>query len=186
MDHRLLDRRRLLQWGGYSWATLLAGGSGKLLAQQAVDSRLKGELVHLSPPLGAALEAIAARILPTTDTPGAREAGAIWFIDAALGGQFAGDLPMVESGIAQLNEAAGGRFADLPDHAQDSLLAEWEDTPLFGLVHFLTLAGCFTMSSYGGNQNETGWDLIGFERAHHWQPPFGHYDRIAMAEGDDT
>ena len=52
--------------------------------------------------------------------------------------------------------------------------------------HIVSLAGTFTMSRYGGNRGEVGWDLLGFERRHHWQPPFGYYDAPYHAEGDKS
>jgi hypothetical protein len=35
----------------------------------------------------------------------------------------------------------------------------------------------FSLPEYGGNRNGAGWTLIGFEDAHIFHPPFGHYDR---------
>jgi hypothetical protein len=34
----------------------------------------------------------------------------------------------------------------------------------------------FALPSWGGNRNEAGWKLIGFEDAHVFRPPFGYYD----------
>ena len=44
-------------------------------------------------------------------------------------------------------------------------------------MRFMTLCGFFGMSSYGGNRDNVGWELLGFD-GHRgaWQPPFGHYD----------
>ena len=41
----------------------------------------------------------------------------------------------------------------------------------------MTVFGFFAMSSYGGNKDHIGWDLIGF-KGHHgaWEYPFGYYD----------
>ena len=40
----------------------------------------------------------------------------------------------------------------------------------------LTQAGMFALPEYGGNRDHKGWELIGFEHQHVWQPPFGYYD----------
>jgi hypothetical protein len=29
----------------------------------------------------------------------------------------------------------------------------------------------------GGNRDEVGWKLIGFEDKFHFEPPFGYYDK---------
>jgi RNA polymerase sigma factor RpoD-like protein len=143
-----------------------------------------GAFAHLDAALAATLEAVTARILPTTDTPGAREAGAIWFIDAALATDLGDALPLLQAGAAELDAVSGGDFSALAPAAQDVRLRAIEDGEFFGLMHFLTLAGTFTMSAYGGNRGEIGWDLLGFDRRHHWDPPFGHYDRGHHGEAE--
>ena len=52
----------------------------------------------------AELEAIAARVLPTTATPGAREAGVIYFMDNVLGDQLAYLLPAVRGTMPEFYE----------------------------------------------------------------------------------
>jgi hypothetical protein len=47
---------------------------------------------------------------------------------------------------------------------------------------FLTHCGMFAMPSWGGNKDLAGWNLIGFDSRHAWQPPFGFYDARATAE----
>jgi gluconate 2-dehydrogenase gamma chain len=121
------------------------------------------------------LEAIAAQIFPTDDTPGATEAGVVHFIDRALGG-FASwaELPIRE-GLEKLRDKADV-FSELPLQRQAELLREIEDTPFFGTVRTLTIMGMFAMPSYGGNRDKVGWKLLGFEDRFAWQPPFGYYD----------
>jgi hypothetical protein len=41
----------------------------------------------------------------------------------------------------------------------------------------LTVAGLLALPSYGGNENRSGWKLVGFVDQHVWSPPFGHYDK---------
>jgi hypothetical protein len=41
----------------------------------------------------------------------------------------------------------------------------------------------FSNPSYGGNRDEVGWKLIGFEAPHPWQPPFGYYDADYAEKG---
>ena len=186
MGETTLDRRRFLQLGGGMGASLLATAAISRLARAATEHRDAKRFSAITPELAATLEAAAARILPTTDTPGAREAGAVWFMDAALGADMAGDLPMIQEGAAALDKQAGGGFASLDDAQQDALLQEVEDSGFFRTVHFLTIAGTFTMPRHGGNRGEVGWDILGFERRHHWEPPFGHYDAAVHSGGNES
>jgi gluconate 2-dehydrogenase gamma chain len=179
-----LDRRALLKLGGGLWAASALSLPLAAIARNATMQRDDGAFAHLDAALAATLEAVTARILPTTDTPGAREAGAIWFIDAALATDLGDALPLLQAGAAELDAVSGGDFSALAPAAQDVRLRAIEDGEFFGLMHFLTLAGTFTMSAYGGNRGEIGWDLLGFDRRHHWDPPFGHYDRGHHGEAE--
>ena len=62
------------------------------------------------------------------------------------------------------------------DFPQDQL-DEIEKMPFFDTVHFHTVAGFLADPQYGGNRNQVGWKLIGFDIAPTHQPPFGYYDR---------
>ena len=135
------------------------------------------------------LEAIVARIIPTTDTPGAREAGVIWFIDKALGDFMSGrrdflrsELESFERPIAEAFPAAE-RFSDLSEDDQDKYLATRDQTPFFQVLHMMTLFGMFGLPDYGGNADHAGWNLLGIDpHQHAFQPPFGYYDAQSREE----
>ncbi|MEO1574779.1 MAG: gluconate 2-dehydrogenase subunit 3 family protein, partial [Pseudomonadota bacterium] len=128
------------------------------------------------------LGAVAAQIIPTDDTPGATEAGVVYFIDEAFATFMRGalettreQLAAFESGVASAYEGKS-RFVELSDAQQIAYLHANEDDPLFGFMQFLTTLGMFALPSYGGNRHHAGWSLIGFKHQHVWFPPFGHYD----------
>lgn len=183
------DRRAFLHAtgtaAGASWLALHFPGL-LAAAEAAAAARDAGAaFARLSPAEAAALEAIAARIIPTDDTPGASEAGVIHFIDQALGdfmaeaaGELRAGIETVDSLAAEADE--GQRFADLPPEGQDAVLHAIEETPFFGLMHYLTVAGMFALPSYGGNRDHLGWQLLGFDHRHGWVPPFGYYDAEVM------
>ena len=131
----------------------------------------------------ADLKAIAARIIPTTDTPGATEAGVIHFFDNAFADEMSDQLDAARAGLAAFNasikdaSSMADRFSDLDPGAQDVFLHTQDTSDFFELVRLMTIFGFFAMSQYGGNQDHVGWDLIGFE-GHHggWTYPFGYYD----------
>jgi gluconate 2-dehydrogenase gamma chain len=174
------SRRRFLKsTGTLTGVSLLRIGAPALVAITEAACTAKQEsssFVVLSDADAADLAAIAARILPTTDTPGASEAGVIYFIDRALGAELAPRLPVLLAGLAELN-AGPARVADLDAAAQDELLASIDGDAFFGELRTLTITGFFAMSAYGGNKDKVAWKLIGFEGDHGaWEYPFGHYD----------
>jgi gluconate 2-dehydrogenase gamma chain len=137
----------------------------------------------LSAAEAADIDAIVAQIIPTTETPGAREAGVVHFIDRALGtvlSHLAADYraQLAEFQAACRTEHPGAAsFASLASDQQIAYLKMIDRTQFFQATHFLTLLGMFTMPAYGGNRDGVGWKLIGFQDAHAFQPPFGYYDR---------
>lgn len=133
--------------------------------------------------------AIAARIIPTDETPGATEAGVIYFIDNVLGDNREEEHEILRQGMRDLQVAASlnygtSYFHELEPEQQDQLLTEVEDTPFFGTMRFLTIGGMFSLPEYGGNRDKVGYQLIGFEDQHAWQPPFGSYDADYAERGE--
>lgn len=126
----------------------------------------------------ADIESIAAEIIPTDDTPGAREAGVIWFIDSALAADHADQQQVVRTGLAQLRGAVRSPgFAALDAARKQELLRSIESTEFFKTIRTLTVMGFLADPRYGGNRDHIGWNTIGFSHAHVHRPPFGHYDK---------
>lgn len=140
---------------------------------------------------GADFDAFAARIVPTDDTPGAREAGSVYFADQALGSTMSDLLPIVRAGLEAMNTRVAdaypstSAFADLSEERQDEIVAtvEQEDPGFFFFARTLVVLGLVTNPEYGGNRDGVGWQLIGFDDAYQYQPPFGYYDRNEHGEG---
>jgi len=191
-NNNALSRRRFLLSASALSASAfvrLSGASIAAIAQAACTAKDSSAAFRsLSPDEAADIEAIAARIIPTTDTPGATEAGVVHFFDNAFAAEMKDRLEDVRAGIVRLNAASGesSRFAALPPDAQDARLREIEDSDFFGLVREMTIFGFFAMSNYGGNRDHVAWDLIGF-KGHNgaWTYPFGHYDAAVHGGGDN-
>lgn len=138
------------------------------------------------------LEAIAAQIYPSDSTPGAREAGIIYFIDHALATIRAKDYETVQNGLAdfksQLLIKFPGKklFVDLTSKQQIGVLKEIEQTEFFQAIRNLTISGMFAMPSYGGNKEKMGWKHLGFDDHKTWNPPFGYYDEQYMNDGGNN
>ena len=146
---------------------------GALRAQSAFETLTARE--------AADFDAFAARILPSDDgTPGAREAGAVYFADRALGTFMADLLPIVQGGLADLaRRASPSAFAELAPVRQDEILREVEAdpaSPFFFMGRTLVMLGTFGDPSRGGNRDRVGWSMIGFDPQPAHEPPFGYYD----------
>jgi hypothetical protein len=141
------------------------------------------KLTFFSASDAADVEAVAAQIIPTDDTPGAREAGVIRFIDRALAihlTQLASDYraQLADFQAAfRANHPGDASFPSIAADRQLEYLKTVDRTPFFETTRLLTLLGMFTMPKYGGNRDGIGWKLIGFEVQHAFASPFGYYDR---------
>ena len=187
MGNDALTRRMFLQGSGtLTGSIMMRAGIPAFIAVSQAACTAKEEAAtfeNITNAEAREIIAIAARILPTTDTPGATEAGAVYFFDKAFGTFFAdlagparGMLAGFQSGVASAY-AGAEIFSDLDVVDQDAYLKSVEKTPFFQGARFMTLAGVFGMSMYGGNRDDIGWKLVGMDGPPHaWLPPFGYYD----------
>ena len=136
----------------------------------------------------ADLTAIAARIIPTDDTPGATEAGVIYFLDTIFAeARRASQLALLREGLGALRGhlTTGGRpIHELTEAQQDQLLRDNEQTPFFATMRYLTIAGTFSLPRYGGNRDKVGYQLIGYEDRGAWSAPYGFYDADYAERGE--
>ena len=152
-------------------------------AHHAAQSVAPVELEYFTPEQAAEVEALAAQIIPTDDTPGTREARVIYFIDRALTTFDKDKQPQYVKGLKELQTKQkkmfpkSAKFSELSSEQQISLLKKIDKTDFFNLVRLHTLMGLLADPSYGGNFNQTGWQLIGFHDQFNFKPPFGFYDR---------
>jgi gluconate 2-dehydrogenase gamma chain len=180
-----LSRRLFLQGTGSlaGWSAVRLSVPGVLaLAEAATAARDEGAAFEiLSASEAMEFDAIAARILPTTETPGAREAGVIYFMDKALASFMADELDSIRQGLADFQSGLPTSFSELSEADQDAYLGVRDHTHFFNRLRFITIAGFFGMSSYGGNRDGVGWKLIGFDGDQDgWASPFGYYDAEYM------
>jgi len=130
----------------------------------------------------ADIEALAGEIVPSGDTPGAREAGVIYFIDRALSTFDQGQQGLYRTGLDHADSQRKSMFpasrsiAGLTSTERVGLLRSMEDTEFFQLLRDHTLCGFLSDPSYGGNRGNVEWQVIGFDNQHQHHPPFGYYD----------
>jgi gluconate 2-dehydrogenase gamma chain len=129
-----------------------------------------------SPEEWATVDAACARIIPTDQEPGAREAGAVAFIDAQLAlPQFDRIRPYFMLGLRKMDALALKKdrrpFAQASVATQDSVLRTLQEgVPLgqrqnsknfFSILLTFTFEGFACDPVYGGNRGEVGWRFLG-------------------------
>ena len=176
------SRRTMIETAISMLGIVALGGMPKARATAAA-ARFGTTLRFFNDAEAAAVDALVAQIIPTDDTPGAREMGVAQFIDHALAGFLAPLAASLRSGLTDFEASCRAQhagcdgFATLSAEQQLQWLRQVEHTPFFTSLQQLTVLGALSMPAYGGNRNGLGWQLIGFEDLHAFTPPFGYYDR---------
>ena len=173
------DSRRnflLKSFSASSAAWLIANWPAQVAAAEAAQKL--GNFTFFTRAQAAEIDAMAAQIYPTTDTPGAREAQVVYFIDLALV-TFAADRQAIYTrGFDELAVKTGRRpLGSLPVTEQIAILTGIETTPFFRNVRDHTIMGMFSAPQHGGNFGKIGWKQIGFDDSLNFRAPFGAYDQ---------
>ena len=184
-------------WAAAHWPQMLAAATHA--RQAAAQSTGAYKFEFFTPEEAVEVEAISARIIPSDDTPGAREAGVIYFIDRGLMTFAIGDQQKYREGLPELQSAVREKFpgvakfsATTPEQ-QDELLQSMDATQpkkvarrrnlessqtFFEAVRIATISGfLIDPEAEQGNRGGVGWKLIGPQLEHSFQPPFGYYDK---------
>lgn len=159
-----------------------------LSAQEHVRLAVKAgqppQLTFFTDAQAAEIEAMAAQIIPTDESPGAREAHCILFIDRALSTFAKGSQSEYTQGLQDLQSATqklypdAAKFSALTPDQQIKVLTRMEKTPFFRTVRTHTVLGFFSRPVHGGNYDKIGWKLIGYDDSLNHKPPFGYYDAL--------
>lgn len=133
----------------------------------------------------ADFDAFSAQILPTDETPGARAANVIHFTDFVLSTIDSDQQAAMKDTFKDLQDQVaktvpGAKsFAAITSEQQIEVMKAMEavqDAEAFGILRGYTLTGFFCDPALGGNKNQVGWKLIGFQDDFLYKPPFGYYD----------
>jgi gluconate 2-dehydrogenase gamma chain len=146
------------------------------------------------------IEALAACIIPSGETPGAREAGVVYFIDRALKTFFSEALPVYQRGLEATQKTTNELFpgvasfsvateeqklkifthiADESERQKDGprRLAPGASEDFFQTLRVHTIFGFLVDPEGGGNRDFVGWKAIGRDPSHSFSSPFGFYDK---------
>jgi gluconate 2-dehydrogenase gamma chain len=182
-------------WVSANWPALLSAATH---AHQAAQATTPPKFEFFTPEQAIEIDAMTARIIPTDDTPGAREAGVVYFIDRGLATFASDDQKTYREGLpelqARVNEMFPGiqKFSAATPEQQDEILHSFDEHAetsrrafrprpaaqnFFETLRQHTIAGFLIDPDYGGNNSGAGWKVIGREREHMFQSPFGYYDK---------
>jgi gluconate 2-dehydrogenase gamma chain len=176
------SRRKFLAGSasGISAAWLVANWPAGVEA--AETAHRSGGFAFFTPAQAMEIDAMAAQIFPSDETPGAREAQAIYFVDLALvtfaqdqQGAYTQGLADLQARTKQMFPSAAS-FATLSPEQQVQLLTAIEKSPFFRIVREHTIMGMFCAPQHGGNYKKVGWKLIEFDDSLNFKAPFGAYD----------
>ena len=205
MSNNALSRRHfLLQagsglsavWLSTNWPSILAAAT---YARQAAQSASPPGFQVFSPEEAREIDAISARIIPSDSTPGAHEAGVVYFMDRALATFAADSQSIYRQGLTELQARAQemfphlARFSEATSAQQEEILRSLDQqaqpngrrafrsgasaNSFFETVRAHTVVAFLIDPESGGNRDGLGWKLIGRDLAHAFQPPFGYYDK---------
>lgn len=146
------------------------------------------------------VEALAACIIPSDATAGAREAGVVYFIDRALKTFFSETLPVYQKGLDAVQKSTAELFPGVPRFSAAteeqkliifSHIAEESERPesgarrlapgaspdFFQSLRIHTIFGYLVDPEGGGNRDFVGWKAISRDPSHSFSAPFGFYDK---------
>jgi gluconate 2-dehydrogenase gamma chain len=182
-------------WFSAHWPALLSAASH---ARNAAQSPASTKLAFFTPDQAQEIDAITSRIIPTDQTPGAHEAGVVYFIDSALTTFALDDQKTYREGLLEMQArthelfAALDKFSAATPEQQDEILHSFDEQSaggrrpyrpraaarsFFDTVRQHTIVAFLLDPDAGGDPNGVGWKVIGREREHMFQPPFGYYDK---------
>jgi Gluconate 2-dehydrogenase subunit 3 len=182
-------------WVSSHWPSLCSAATH---ARNAVQAPETIKLSFFTPAQAKEIDAICARIIPTTDTPGAREAGVVYFIDKALTTFAVEQQNDYRQGLPELGARTHEMFATLDKFSsatpeqQDEVLRSYDETAakpsrrpfrgmsgnnFFETVRMHTIVAFLLDPDAGGDPKGVGWTVIGREREHMFHAPFGYYDK---------
>jgi gluconate 2-dehydrogenase gamma chain len=127
---------------------------------------------------GQTVAAIAERLIPADQDPGATEAGVVNFIDLQLMGPYKRYRASYRQGLKGVERASlemfGHRFTELSPERQDEVLKAlegggavgeaWKDfssKDFFSLILSHTMQGFYGDPRHGGNRGRVSWKMLG-------------------------
>ena len=173
-----VSRRKFLGVLGTT-SFIRAGGPLRAGADAPSAPTLTRAYKVLQPAQVETLEAIAEQIVPSDQDPGARDAGAVHYIDNVLAGEQSEKLPLYDAGLEGVDQTSqlvhDRNFAQLSFDQQTDILKSLEQgtaqgeiwcsfssQDFFAMVWGHILEGFYGPPADGGNKGFASWKMVGF------------------------
>jgi gluconate 2-dehydrogenase gamma chain len=150
---------------------LFAVNRREFLAAAAIPLYAAGPLQTFSREEARLVEALCDQVIPADDTPGAKQAGVLYYIDRQLAGPLRRFQGVYRDGLSKLRDVCRDRtgqdFADLPFAEQTKLLQHVESSDVEKLAGFWrlvidhTMQGFYGSPVHGGNRDQVSWEMLG-------------------------
>jgi gluconate 2-dehydrogenase gamma chain len=147
-DPSLLDRRHFV-----ALAALAASG-------QAVP------LHFFSKDDAAWIESLMCQIIPTDDTPGAKETGCVYYLDLQLNNALSRFAPSYREGLAAFQRRHPDFLSATPE-AQLKTLVALPANRFFDMLVDHTMQAFYGSPAHGGNKDAASWKMLGIEKYMH-------------------
>jgi gluconate 2-dehydrogenase gamma chain len=175
----LPSRRDVIKVMSVAVGGALTGVAGSLILGR-IDRSRPGGWQFLTDDEALLVGAVAEQIIPTDQDPGAKDAGAVYFIDLQLVGPYKRFQEKYRTGLLSLQQTSqkmfGKPFEALAWDDQTKLLESleagkapkelWQDpsaAEFFGLVRDHTMQGFYGSPRHGGNKNYCSYRMLGLE-----------------------
>jgi gluconate 2-dehydrogenase gamma chain len=148
-------RRRTLLGAGLSAAIGCRGGKST------------GAWRFFTPAEARTVEAVCSQLIPTDDSPGAKEAGVVYYIDLQLGKRFRKHRAAYRQGIAAVDAISLKNykkpFVEAAEAEQVEVLnaVEEQHKAFFNLILAHTRQGFYGDPRHGGNRGMVSWHMLG-------------------------
>jgi gluconate 2-dehydrogenase gamma chain len=140
-----------------------------LLSSAAATALYAGPLVTFTSDEARIVEALADQAIPADGSPGAKQAGVLFYIDKQLAGPLQRFAANYQRAIPQFQaaclEKTGKDFPSLPFAEQTAFLHSL-DGPMaafFNMVIDHTMQGFYGSPIHGGNLDEASWKMLGIQ-----------------------
>ncbi len=102
-------------------------------------------------------------IIPTDDTPGARETGCLYYLDLQLHNALSRFAPGYRDGLAAFQKQHPG-FLDTAPEAQLKILEALKANRFFDMLVDHTMQAFYGSPVHGGNKDAASWKMLGIEK----------------------
>lgn len=109
------------------------------------------------------IETLMSHIVPSDDTPGAKETGCLYYLDLQLNGALSRFAPAYRTGLAAFQKQHPDFLQTKPDDQLKTLEA-LKSNRFFDMLVDHTMQAFYGSPVHGGNKDAASWKMLGIEK----------------------